>query len=115
VQLEQIRLLLNDDRLESPLENVTGAGVPPVEVLGIASVEAMHPPRQGRMGRFHQQVKVISHEAIGVEDPGLVGDDRGEKVQEMAAIRGIVKDRPALVAAAGDVVQRSGELQAERS
>jgi hypothetical protein len=58
---------------------------------------------------------VVAHQAIGVEDPGLVDDYRGEKVQEMAAIRGVAKDRCAFLATTGDVVKRPGKLQAKRS
>jgi hypothetical protein len=115
MKFEQVRLLLNDDRLEATLEYMTRALVSPVEVLGIARVERVHPTRKRRAGCFHQEVVVVAHQAIGVEKPGLVGDDRREKVQEMAAIAYVAKDRPPLVAAAGDVVQRSWELQAEGS
>jgi hypothetical protein len=115
VQFEQMRLLLNDDRFEAALEHVTCAAMPPVEVLGVPSVEGMHPSRERRTGRFHKEVVVISHQAIGVEEPCLVGDDGGEDVQEMAPIQRVAKDRSAFMAAAGDVVQRPGKLQAEGS
>jgi hypothetical protein len=115
MEFEQLRLLLNDDRLEATFEYVTSAVVPTVEVLGIASVQGMHPPRERRTSCFQQEVVVVSHQAIGVEEPGVIRDDGGEKNQEMAAIGGFTKDRSPFMAAAGDVVQRSRELQAKGS
>jgi hypothetical protein len=104
MEFEQMRLLLNDNRLEATLEYVTCAVVPPVEVLGIASVQGMHPPRERRTSRFQQEVVVVSHQAIGVEKPGLIGDAGGEKIQEVTAVGGVAKDRSPFMAAAGDVV-----------
>ena len=110
-----MRLLLNDDRLETTLEDVARAVVPPVEVLGIAGIQGMHPPRERRTSRFQQEVVVVSHQAIRVEEPGLIGDDGGEKIQKLTAIGGVAKDWSPFMAAAGDVVQRSRELQAKGS
>jgi hypothetical protein len=115
MEFEQMRLLLNDDRLETTLEDVARSVVTPVEVLGIAGVQSMHPPRKRRTSRFQQEVVVVSHQAIRVEEPGLIGDDGGEKIQEMTAIGGVAKDRSPFMAAAGDVVQRSREFQAKGS
>jgi len=110
-----MRLLLNDDGFEATLEYVTRPAVLPVEVLGVTSVESMHPPGERRASRFQQKVVVVPHQAIRVEEPGLIGDDGGEKVQEMTAIGGVAKDRSAFMAPAGDMVQRSRELQPKRS
>jgi hypothetical protein len=50
-----------------------------------------------------------------MKEPALVGDDRREKIQEMAAVAGVAKDRPALMSTAGDVVKGAREFQAKRS
>jgi hypothetical protein len=50
-----------------------------------------------------------------MEEPGLVGYDRGENGQESAAVRIVPEYQSAFVATAGDVVQRTRKLEAERS
>jgi hypothetical protein len=52
MEFEQVRLLLNDDRFEAAFEYVTGALMPSVEVLRIAGIERVHPPRERRAGGF---------------------------------------------------------------
>ena len=115
MELEQMGFPLNEDRLEAALEDVTRALVSAVEMLRIPTVQAMHPPGEGWKSGLQQKMVVVPHQAIGVEEPRLIGDDRGENVQEKTAIGGISKDRSPLMAPAGDVVERARELQAKRS
>jgi hypothetical protein len=115
MEFEQMRLSLDEDGFEPALEDVPGPFMPAVEMLGVKAVQGLHSPAQRRARRLHQEVVVVSHQAIRVEEPGLVSDDRGEEVQKMAAIRLVAEDRSAFVSTAGDVVQRSRELQAKWS
>ena len=115
MEFEQMGFPLNEDRLEAALEDMTRALVPPVEMLGIPLVQAMHPSGKGWKSGLQQEMVVVAHQAIGVEEPRLIGDDRGEDVQEKTAIGGVSIDRCSFMAPAGDVVERAWELQAKRS
>ena len=110
-------LLLRLDHLRpvAAAEDVVLASVTLVEGAGVGPVEVPHSLVEIRGGRLHEEVVVVAHQAIRVKEPGLVGDDRREKVQEKAAVASVPEDRPAFMSTAGDVVQRAGELEAERS
>jgi hypothetical protein len=75
----------------------------------------MHPSGECGSPRFHEQVIVIPHEAVGVKNPGLFADDVGDQVQKVAAIGAVAKNRPALVPTTREVVERAWKLHAERS
>ncbi len=65
-QLQQIAVPVNYDRLEAPLQDVTDTAVAAVEGLGVDTVDLAHGFRQIGFGRFHDQMEVIVHQAVGV-------------------------------------------------
>jgi predicted RNA binding protein YcfA (HicA-like mRNA interferase family) len=67
-------LSLDEDGFEPALEDVPGPFMPAVEMLGVKAVQGLHSPAQRRARRLHQEVVVVSHQAIRVEEPGLVRD-----------------------------------------
>jgi hypothetical protein len=112
VELEKVELFLDDDRLEPPLEEVAASLVPPVEALGIPSVQAVHPTRESPGGRFEEQVVVVSEQAVGVEPEGLLDDHGAQKVEKLFPIAVIDEDRSSLVSPTDDVVEGTRELEA---
>ncbi len=54
--------------------------VPPIERLGVDSVELLHPPREVCPRRFHQQMVVIGQQAISMTDPAEVLDQGREGI-----------------------------------
>jgi hypothetical protein len=115
MNFEEVCFPLDEDRLEASLQEVTGAFVPTIEVLGVSSIERVHPSRQVGASGLSEEVVMVSHEAVGVEKPRLVGDNRRKNVQEASAIGRVTEYRAAFVASARDVIQRTREFQSEWS
>ena len=57
-QLQQVRVLLNDDRFVTPLENMSAAVVDRVEALCVGAVELPHSLGQVAVRRLNEQVVV---------------------------------------------------------
>jgi len=60
-QLKQVALLLNYDRFEAALYEVTEPRVLAVEPLGIDTVEMLHPSGKIRLRRLDKEMVVIAH------------------------------------------------------
>ena len=58
---------------------------------------------------------VITHQAAGVESPALLGDLAAEQIEKRCAVSIIAKDVLAGIGASGDVIQRAGEFQTQRT
>ena len=65
-QLQEIRVLVDNDRLIPSLEDVARSVVLTVEFLRIDAVEVSHAPREIPFGCFNQQMVVVVHEALAV-------------------------------------------------
>lgn len=63
--LQEIILLLAEDRLISTLKDVTDNAVPPVEVLRIRTVQMPHPTVKATVNGLHHKVVVIRHLTVG--------------------------------------------------
>jgi hypothetical protein len=64
---------------ESVAPQVSPPAVPLVEALGVDAVEALHPPRELRLGRLEDEVDVRSHQHEGVATPVEADDALGEE------------------------------------
>ena len=74
---------LNEDRLEASLEKMPGPLPLDVEVGGVRAVYVPHDLRQVPFGRFQQQVIVVAHQAIRMDDRAVTlcgGFQIGEKL-----------------------------------
>lgn len=107
-------LALDQDGGEPALQDVARALVARVEALGVGGVQALHAPRQVRPGRLDDQVVVVRHEAVGEAPPPARPDDLTEAMEEEAAVVVVEEDLLPRVAPGGDVIQRAGELDAQR-
>jgi len=89
--LAEVALFLDEMPLETPLKKMPAAAMPPVEVAGIAAAEILHPGREVRLGRLHEQVLVVRHEDERVQPPS-VGFHRPSQPIEASVPVGIVTD-----------------------
>jgi len=103
-QLQQVGVLLHQDRLVSSLKDMAGALVDAIEPLGIDAVELTHALGQIRIWRLHQKVVVIRHQAVGVYSPVVAFPDGGNYIKEHLPVSIGEEDRLAPVSAAGQVV-----------
>lgn len=67
--IHKVALLLDEDGLESSLEDVARSLVVSIDPLRVDAVEVSHATRQVRIGRFDQQMVVIGHQAVHVAKP----------------------------------------------
>jgi len=86
-----------------------------VERLGVDLVQAPHSSDQIRLEGFEQQVVVVVHEATGIATPALLLDLFGEEVDEALAIPVVGENRFTCISTGGNVVNGTGELEAERA
>ena len=104
---------VHDNRLVAPLQHVASPAVSPVKGLGVGSVEAAHAPDQVRLGGLEQQVKVVAHQAIGIEQPALLPDLFGQRPDKGQPVPVAFEDRLLPIPAGGDVIDGAREFQSE--
>jgi hypothetical protein len=82
--------------------------------MGINTVQLPHARRQTTSWRLDKDVVEVVHQAVGVTKPAEARDYFTQGVQEQIAVGIIANDRLACIAAGGDVVNRTGELDSQR-
>ena len=87
--------------------------VPAVEAARVSAKQPFHPGDQIRLGRLDNQVKMILHEDVGMNLPTCLATSLGQRGDEALAIRVVVEDRLAPVAAIHDVVNRPRILDSQ--
>ncbi|HVM17069.1 MAG TPA: hypothetical protein VM290_05770 [Gaiellaceae bacterium] len=111
---EQLPVVLDEVRPEAALEDVSAAPVPPVEALRVDGVQPLHPGRDVRERRVHDQVDVRGHEAVRDALPAAAVDDVVEQPVEDVAVRLAAEEDLAEPGVDAEVVRRAGELGAWR-
>ena len=97
-------LALDHAGLEPILEEVTAAGVAPVEPHRVDAVKPLHAPGELGLGCLDQQVEVVVEQIPRVHAPGVALLDVEEELEPGLAVAIVEHDRPLLDAAADDVV-----------
>ena len=87
-------------------EQVPATLVPVVETVGIGAQKPAHPGRQIALRRLDDQMKVVFHQTIGVNQEAGLSARLGQRLEKIVAIPLIQKDRLALVSPAHDVINR---------
>jgi hypothetical protein len=113
-ELQQIAVPVNDDRLKPTLQHVTDPAVAAVEGLRVDPVELAHSLRQIRLGCFHHQVKVVVHQAVGMQAKMKADDDVLQHHEKAPAVFVIQEDVLPGVAPGGDVVEGAVIFDAKR-
>jgi hypothetical protein len=109
--LERVRvLLLGFDHLgaEAAPEDVVAAAVALVEGASVTAVQVAHPVREVRLGRLHEQVVVVAHEAAHVRAPPVAAFDAAQNVDEEDAVVVLEEDRREVIPARRYVVLGPG-------
>jgi hypothetical protein len=88
-----------------------------VDVLGENAVQLPHALGEIRIRRLDQEVVVVRHQAVGVNQPieALAGCAQHIQERSPITIRIAEKDVSPLVAACRHMIQRAGKLQPQRS
>jgi hypothetical protein len=74
-----------------------------------------HRQPQVRLDRYEHQMKVIGHQAKAVHEAVVTIAHQGQDIEPCGTVRVVAINQAAAIAARGDMVQRAGELQSERS
>jgi hypothetical protein len=81
-----VRIGLDPGRVESSLKEVADEVIPTVERLGVDAVQLLEPAREGGSTDLNDQVVVVRHEAIRVDDPRSLRTDGFQKCEETQVI-----------------------------
>ena len=68
-QLQEIRLAVNKNGLDPPLEDVAHTSAQPIEALHIDPVQLTHAPGEMRIQSLDDQVLVVGYQALGITYP----------------------------------------------
>lgn len=118
-EFEEVRLLLDQDRLVPVLHEVTNTAVAPIEPHGVSGQQSPHGGRQGTP-RAHpcphapgpdQQMKVIRQKGPGQDLQASALRDRGEARHEIGPIAVIAKEGAPLESAHHHVMEHAGRIQ----
>jgi hypothetical protein len=67
-QLQQVLVPVAQYRFVAPLEQMSYCAVTPVVDLGVSELYPLHDLSEGDFRGFRQQVNVVTHQNIGVDD-----------------------------------------------
>jgi len=101
---------LDDERLVPPAEDMTKTLVPVVQPDGVRAQQPAHALDQLGVGRFHDQVKMVAHQAAGVDLPAGPLAGLGQGLEEVLSIDVVDKNVLLAVTPAHDVVNGAGIL-----
>src|SRR5664279_4626132 len=87
------RALVNDQRLVASAEKMPEELMPAIEPSGVSAEEPFHARHQIWLWRLGHEVKVISHQAIGVNLPARLFAGLAQRAEESLAILVIEEDR----------------------
>jgi hypothetical protein len=87
--------------------------VPAVEPPGVHASEPFHARHQIGSGRFQHQMKMIVHQAPGVDSPIGPLTRLGERLQEDLPVGVVPEDSLAMIAATQDMIQSPGKFDAQ--
>ena len=111
--LQQIRIFVDEDRLEAPLEEMPHLAMPAVVGLRVDAIDLSHQPGQVRAAGMQDQMIMVAHQAIGQCTGIEAVKGCSNHVQKCPPVLVVVEDRLAPVAPRGNVVNRSGKFDAQ--
>ena len=98
------RRTVHDQGLVAAAEQMAEQLVAAVEPARVSAEKPFHARNQVRLGRFDHQVKMIRHEAIGMNLPARLAARLAQGLDKPLAVGVVVKDRFAPVPTIHDVV-----------
>ena len=89
--------VVHDERFVTPCEEVAAQTPPRVKADAVSAQKPFHPSHEVAKGRFDQEMKVIPHQAPGVDLPPATHAGLGERRGKHLAILTVLDDRLATV------------------
>ena len=103
---------VDDERFVASAEKVAEEFMASVEAAGVGAEEPFHAGDEIGLGRFGDEMKMIAHEAPGVELPAGFFAGLTEGIEKTAAILIVVEDGFTPVPTINQVVDGPGKLNA---
>src|SRR5438093_4956783 len=105
------RRTVYDQGLVAAAEQMAEQLVAEVEPSRVSAQKPFHARNQVRLGRLEHQVKMIRHEAIGMNLPARLAARLAQGLDNPLAVVVVVEDRFAPVPTVHNVVQSAGALE----
>ena len=86
-----------------------------IEGLRVVPLQLAHGFGEIPLWRFHQQMEMVVHQAIGMKQEMKPGDDARQRREKLLSVLVIQKDVLSRIPPGGDVIERPGEFEAEWS
>src|SRR5208282_6646879 len=106
---------IDDQRLVAPAEEVAKLLVPPIETAGIGSQQPLHAGDQIRAGCFDDQVKMVGHQAPGMDLLAGFFTRLVQRLYKRPEVLLLLEDGVTPIPSAHDVVNSPGILNAQFS
>jgi hypothetical protein len=100
----KVDILLDKDGFVPPLKQMADAIVTPVRVLRVAAIDLSHERREVRARRRQNKMKVVAHQAVGVDGDAISFGGLRENLQKPSSIAIIFEDRGLAVPASHHVI-----------
>ena len=110
-ELQEVGLVLAQDRLEPILEQVPGPVMATIEVRRITGEQRSHRATQRLCNRPEQEMHVVRHQSPRVHVDRASLDEQADATEKIFAIRVIDEDRATFDTARDDVVKRAGRVE----
>jgi hypothetical protein len=105
-QLQQVRLLMAEDRFVPIMKNLADPSMPPVESSGISAQQPLHDGLDRRATGPQQQMEMVVNPRPTVTNPLGFFQHTPKTTNELLSITIVSENLPALDSPADDVVQR---------
>jgi hypothetical protein len=107
-ELQQVRIPIHHDRLESPLKQMPDPAVSAVEITGVRDIQMSHELGKIATRCFEHQMKMIHHQHISVKTDTVCFQGALKMTEEGLIIGPIPIDRSLLIATAGHMIESAG-------
>ena len=111
----KIGLSFNKEAFVSPLIKMAAATVLTIEIGSVGNVEMAHEFAEISKRSFHQQMEMIGHHDIAMQDYVIGLNGFCQDLQKLIAVVIVLKNSLPLIAAIGDMIHCTGILDSKRA
>lgn len=106
---------MNQDAFEPALEKVAAPFTPFIKKLGIDAIKLSHAEGEVSIGRFDQEMVMVSHQTVGMAKPVITLVNLLKGIEEILAVQVIFEDSFLFVAARGNMIHGTRVFYSKRT
>jgi hypothetical protein len=114
-QLQQVRIFIDENRVITFLEEMSRGVKRGLDLACVSARDSQHDHAERRICHLDQRMDVVGHPAICVHARAEPIDDLGDDLVQDLPVRRPKEDVLAMIAAHGDVIERSRRVNTKRS